>query len=94
MVILAHFRALIVLGLLASMGGCAAFGPGEPCPPGTQNLPDCPPPEAIDDPFITTLYWQRTWQPENVHQVDVVEIGVELDIPIQNASPTRSRLKI
>jgi len=67
------------------MGGCAAFGPGEPCPPGTQNLPDCPPPEAIDDPFITTLYWQRTWQPENVHQVDVVEIGVELDIPIQNA---------
>jgi phosphatidylserine/phosphatidylglycerophosphate/cardiolipin synthase-like enzyme len=67
------------------MVGCAALVPSEPCPPGTQNLPDCPPPEAIDDPFITALYWQRTWQAEHVHQVDLIKVGVEADIPVQNA---------
>ncbi|RLA46366.1 MAG: phospholipase [Gammaproteobacteria bacterium] len=67
------------------MGGCAAFSPSDTCPPGTQNLPDCPPPEAIEDPFITALYWQRTWQPESIHQIDVVDIALEADIPVQNA---------
>ena len=83
--ILAHIRTLIVLGFLTTLVGCASFGPDEPCPPGTQNLPDCPPPEAIDDPYITAIYWQRIWQSADQHQVDVVEVGVEADIPIQNA---------
>jgi phosphatidylserine/phosphatidylglycerophosphate/cardiolipin synthase-like enzyme len=67
------------------MVGCAALGPSDTCPSGTQNLPDCPPPEAIEDPFITSLYWQRTWQADDVHQVDLIKVGVEADIPVQNA---------
>ena len=83
--ILARFRTLILGGLLASMVGCATLGPSDTCPSGTQNLPDCPPPEAIEDPFITSLYWQRTWQADDVHQVDLIKVGVEADIPVQNA---------
>ena len=80
-------RVLIVpvIIFLAFLTACASTPSREDCPAGTQKLPDCPPLEAVEDPFITALYWRRTWQPGDVHQLDVVDIGVELDIPEQNA---------
>jgi putative cardiolipin synthase len=80
-----NVRVLLVIGLLALLAGCAALGSRNTCPSGTQELADCPPLEAIDDPFITAVYWQRLWQPEEVHQVDTIEVGVEQDVPVQNA---------
>lgn len=82
---LCHLRTALLLGILLWLTGCATTGSPDDCPANTQKLPDCPPLGAIEDPYITSLYWQRTWQPEDVHQVDVVEIGLELDIPVQNA---------
>jgi cardiolipin synthase C len=80
-----RLRPLTVLALVTWLSGCASLGSGDSCPPGTQKLPDCPPLEAVDDPFITALYWQRLWQPEHVHQVDTIEVGIEKDIPVQRA---------
>jgi cardiolipin synthase C len=80
-----RLRPLTVLALVIWLSGCASLGSGDSCPPGTQKLPDCPPLEAVDDPFITALYWQRLWQPEHVHQVDTIEVGIEKDIPVQRA---------
>ena len=76
---------LPVILIAIFIAGCAGTPSGEDCPPGTQKLPHCPPPEAIEDPFITALYWRRAWQSGDDHQMDVVDIGVELDIPEQNA---------
>jgi len=84
-VIITFLRALLTLGLLTLVVACATTESGQSCPAGTQKLPGCPPLAAIEDPFITALYWQRSWQPEDVHQVDVVKIGLEADIPAQNA---------
>ena len=79
-------KALILpMLLLALLTACASTPSGEDCPAGTQKLPDCPPLEAIEDPFITALYWRRAWQSGDDHQMDVVDIGVGLDIPEQNA---------
>jgi cardiolipin synthase C len=80
-----RLHPLTVLALVIWLSGCASLGSGDSCPPGTQKLPDCPPLEAVDDPFITALYWQRLWQPEHVHQVDTIEVGIEKDIPVQRA---------
>ena len=83
--IIRFLRAAITLTLLALVTACATTESGQSCPAGTQKLPDCPPLEAVEDPFITALYWQRSWQPGDVHRVDVVEIGLDADIPAQNA---------
>lgn len=80
-----YLHALISLCLILSLASCAGAGKQDNCPTGSQNLPDCPPPEAIDDPFITALYWKRTWVPESVHRLDTVDMGVAKDIPVQHA---------
>ncbi len=76
---------LPVVALLAFLTACASTPSGEDCPAGTQKLPDCPPLEAVEDPFITALYWRRAWQSGDDHQMDMVDIGIGLDIPEQNA---------
>jgi phosphatidylserine/phosphatidylglycerophosphate/cardiolipin synthase-like enzyme len=79
------FQRFLAVTLLLWLAGCASTPSGKDCPAGTQKLPDCPPLGAIEDPFITSLYWQRLWQSGDEHQVDVVDVGVDLDIPEQNA---------
>lgn len=76
---------LLALCILTLLAGCATGGKPNDCPAGTQKLPDCPPLEAIDDPLISALYWKRAWVPESEHQLDVVEAGLEVDIPVQQA---------
>ncbi len=71
----------ITLMLLAS---CAATSQ-KTCPAGTQNLPDCPPLSAIDDPEINQLYESRTWLPAQEIGEDLIELGKQADIPVQHA---------
>ena len=60
---LCRLRTALLLGILLWLTGCATTGSPDDCTANTQNLPDCPPLEAIEDPYITSLYWQRAWQP-------------------------------
>ena len=76
----------LILGLFITLGGCAGLGQPDACPADTQDLPDCPPQGAIEDSYITSLHRQRTWQSEQEHQLDIVELGInKLDIPDQSA---------
>jgi phosphatidylserine/phosphatidylglycerophosphate/cardiolipin synthase-like enzyme len=80
-----RFSIFFTFGLFILLAGCTTPGPTDTCPANSQDFSDCPPPEAIEDPFITALYLRRTWVSADEHQVDVVDIGVALDIPEQNA---------
>jgi phosphatidylserine/phosphatidylglycerophosphate/cardiolipin synthase-like enzyme len=80
-----RFSIFFTFGLFILLAGCTTPGPTDTCPANSQDFSDCPPPEAIEDPFISALYLRRTWVSADEHQVDVVDIGVALDIPEQNA---------
>ena len=78
-------QALLMITLTAMVVGCAGPGSRDSCSSGQQDQPGCPSPDAIDDPVITSIYLQRTWQTGRELQVDVVDVGVDLDIPVQHA---------
>jgi putative cardiolipin synthase len=78
-------RTLLTAASLATLSGCATLGEPEGCPPGTQELPGCPPLGAIVDPFIDELYEARTWVPADELEFDPVETGKRAKIPIQHA---------
>jgi phosphatidylserine/phosphatidylglycerophosphate/cardiolipin synthase-like enzyme len=79
-------KVLLWAGLLAILGGCATTLSPDDCPSGTQKLPDCPPLEAVDDPYINALYERRTWVHESDQEFDPVELGLQAKIPVQPAS--------
>jgi putative cardiolipin synthase len=76
---------LAAVGLLVALSGCATWERSAACPAGTQDLPDCPPAGAIDDPFISELHAQRTWIPGDQLDIDPVELGKQAEIPVQHA---------
>jgi len=78
-------RRLPILMLLAMISGCASLRPAPPCPAGTQDLPDCPPIGAIDDPMINDLYAERSWVPPGELDADPIELGKSAEIPVQSA---------
>lgn len=78
-------RILVAVGLIAAISGCASLEPRESCPAGTQELRDCPPLGAIDDPGINELYKNRTWLPPDELKIDPVELGKQAEIPVQHA---------
>jgi phosphatidylserine/phosphatidylglycerophosphate/cardiolipin synthase-like enzyme len=67
------------------LAGCALTPKPEPCPPGTQELPSCPPLSAVNDPFINEVYEKRTWVPPKELGVDPIELGKTAEIPVQMA---------
>ena len=71
--------------ILLLLAACAATPSRNACPAGTQNLPDCPPQNAIDDPEINQLYADRMWLPSREIDEDLIELGKQADIPIQHA---------
>ena len=73
---------LLILAFL--LGACAGV-PQQRCPHGTRDLPDCPPPEAVEDEAISALYELRTWTPPSKLAIDPVEYGKEAEIPINSA---------
>jgi len=55
------------------------------CPAGTQNLPDCPPANAVNDAGINKLYASRTWVPSRKLTIDPIKMGEDAQIPINRA---------
>ena len=78
-------RSSIAAVLFAVALGCASDGAPEVCPTGTQQLPGCPPLDAVDDPFIDALYERRTWRPPGEVERDPVEVARRAEIPTQVA---------
>lgn len=78
-------RNCFILGVLSVLAGCAASDHKDICANGEGAQQGCPPPHAIDDPFIKTLYQSRTWVPEDELEFDPVRLAVESRIPAQNA---------
>ena len=78
-------RNLFVMSMLLALGACATTSRQESCPPGTQNLPSCPPLSAVDDSFINQLYQDRTWIPGKDLEFDPIELAKKADIPVQYA---------
>ena len=79
---------IIQVVLLALLLGACASTPDESCPPGTLDLPECPPAEAVDDEKINELYRIRTWLPPSKLDIDPIALGSEAEIPI-NSSKAR-----
>ena len=79
------YRLGLLLTVLVLLASCSASPHQPDCPSGTQNLPDCPPLGAIDDPEINELYADRTWVKESETGVDLIELGKQAEIPIQHA---------
>jgi len=78
------YRIILICSVLVLLASCAMTSQ-KACPAGTQNLPDCPPLNAIDDPEINELYESRTWLPSKEIEEDLIELGKQADIPIQHA---------
>ena len=68
-------RLLLLTATLLALASCAVSPRQERCPAGTQNLPDCPPLSAIDDPEINEIYEKRTWIPKKDIDQDLIELG-------------------
>ena len=79
------FKLFMLPAVLLLLVSCAVTPPAPNCPAGRQNLPDCPPLGAVDDPEINALYDSRTWLPSREIQEDLIELGKQADIPIQHA---------
>ena len=77
-------RTMQLLILALFINACASV-PEQQCPAGTQNLPDCPPAEAIDDEKINTIYELRTWRPPSKLTIDPIKLGEEAEIPVNSA---------
>lgn len=80
-----HVRVTSILALAVLLASCATSPKQGVCPAGTQNLPDCPPLAAVDDPEINEIYERRTWLSADALNVDLIELGKEAEIPVQNA---------
>ena len=79
-----YIRLIIISMLCLQLLGCAVQQVRQ-CPPGTQDMPDCPPANAVDDKNINKLYASRTWQPPGKLQIDPIRLGEEASIPINKA---------
>ena len=80
-----HYLRLTIVSLLClQLLGCATQQVRQ-CPPGTQDLPGCPPANAINDEHINQLYLSRTWQSHKKLKIDTVKMGEQARVPINNA---------
>jgi putative cardiolipin synthase len=80
-----RFPFIAVLLIFLLLAGCATTPTTPSCPPGTQNLPDCPPAAAIVDEEIEHIYAYRTWKSAKELDDDPIAFGMNADIPVQGA---------
>lgn len=72
--------------LVASLQtGCAITAQTPSCPPSTQDLPDCPPVNAVVDEKIEHIYEYRSWKAPKDLEEDPISYGMNADIPVQGA---------
>jgi putative cardiolipin synthase len=74
---------LACLGLLQA--SCATTPTVPVCPTNTQNLPDCPPLNAVVDEKVEHFYAYRTWKSPKELDEDPITFGMNADIPVQGA---------
>ena len=74
----------ILLLLLAVLAGCAATPAQPPCPGDRQNLPDCPPADAIRDLVIESQHRQRSLLDADALEIDPVRLGMEANVPVKS----------
>jgi putative cardiolipin synthase len=79
-----YIRLIIISMLCLQLLGCAVQQVNQ-CPPGTQDMTDCPPANAVDDENINKLYASRTWLPPGKLQIDPIRLGKEASIPVNKA---------
>lgn len=80
-----HFLWITVTILSVLQFGCASTPQTPTCPAGTQDLPDCPPMNAVVDEEVEFIYDYRTWKPPREVGEDPIAFGINADIPIQGA---------
>jgi len=76
---------IIKIAMLTLLLDACASIEEQPCPPGTLNLPECPPAEAIEDEKVNDIYEIRTWLPPSKLDIDPIALGAEAGIPINSA---------
>ena len=79
-----YLRRLTLIIPVLFLHACASV-PQHQCPANTQNLPDCPPAEAVDDEKINRVYEIRTWAPLSELNIDPIKLGAEAEVPINSA---------
>ena len=71
-----------ILALL--LNACVSIKEQE-CPPGTLDIPECPPADAVEDETINEIYKIRTWVPPEKLTIDPIKLGMEAEIPVNSA---------
>ena len=79
-----YLRLILLSLLLLQLFGCATQQLRQ-CPAGTQDLPDCPPANAVIDEGVNKLYDSRTWLPAREVKIDVIKLGEQARVPINKA---------
>lgn len=77
-------RTGLLLTLLF-LTACAATPAQPPCPAGSQDLPDCPPQDAVRDLLVESHYQRRQRADAKALDVDPIKIGMEADVPASDA---------
>ena len=77
-------RIFLTAALAATLYDCASI-PQQQCPPGTLQMQDCPPVDAVEDEAVNDLYELRTWLPASERTIDPVELGAEAHVPVNHA---------
>ena len=80
---MSYLRIVLLITYMTILVGCASV-PTEQCPTSTQNLPDCPPANAINDEDINKLYASRTWIKPSKLTIDPIQMGKDAQIPVNN----------
>lgn len=75
--------ATVLLSVL--LFACASNPRAPGCLVGTQDLPGCPPLDAVVDEQVEFIYDYRTWKSPRELGEDPVAFGMNADIPIQGA---------
>ena len=77
-------RSSLVTVILATLWlvACAGNPAQPPCPADRQNLPDCPPQDAVTDSIIEAHYQRRDRAYADTLDVDPIALGMQLDAPV------------
>lgn len=78
-------RLCLTLFFLCVLGACAATPQQPPCPAGRQDIRDCPPEGAVQDPVVNSHYEQRTRVDALSLNIDPIKLGMKAEIPTNDA---------
>ena len=84
----ARLRIIFFAAWALMIGACATttltVSP-EDCPAGTQKLENCPPIGAVQDADIAELYFNRSYERDDLPGFDSVAFARDFDVPINDA---------